>query len=228
MHFCHSDEIWRDFPELVPGVLLAEGITDNVSVISQTATFSVDATARLQACSEGEMPEIQAWRCTFSKMGLKPTQYRCASESLLRRFRKEKSLPQIHPLIDLCNSISLAFAIPVAVFDVSKIAEYIEVRYANGSEVYSTLSGELENPEPGEVIFVDSRGPAERRSRRMKPTISLGQTNMKTLYRQRALPYWRPNCCPKSRSGFWRGTATFSGKLGCMSTRAHYRLALVA
>ncbi|HEY3906880.1 MAG TPA: hypothetical protein VGM14_23450 [Streptosporangiaceae bacterium] len=29
--------------------------------------------------------------------GLKPTQYRCASESLLRRFRKEGSLPNLHP-----------------------------------------------------------------------------------------------------------------------------------
>jgi DNA/RNA-binding domain of Phe-tRNA-synthetase-like protein len=48
-------------------------------------------------------------------MGLKPTQYRCAAESLLRRYRKERFLPRIHPLVDLCNAISLAFAIPVAV-----------------------------------------------------------------------------------------------------------------
>ena len=40
-----------------------------------------------------------------------------ASESLLRRFRKEHALPQIHPLIDLCNALSLACAIPIAVFD---------------------------------------------------------------------------------------------------------------
>jgi DNA/RNA-binding domain of Phe-tRNA-synthetase-like protein len=96
-------------------------------------------------------------------MGLKPTQYRCASESLLRRFRKEKSLPHIHPLIDLCNAISLAFAIPVAMFDVSKIAECIEVGYAVGSEVYLAFSGEIENPEAHEVIFADSAGRAHAR-----------------------------------------------------------------
>ena len=50
-------------------------------------------------------------------MGLKPTQYRCASESLLRRFRKEGSLPRLHPLVDLCNAVSMAYAIPVAVLD---------------------------------------------------------------------------------------------------------------
>jgi len=162
MYFCHSPGIWRDFPELVPGVLIARGISIG-DVAPQTARFSAVAATRLERRSEGELPEIQAWRRAFSKMGLKPTQCRCASESLLRRFRKEKVLPQIHPLIDLCNSISLAFAIPIAVFDVSRISDYLQVRYANGSEVYSTLSGELEHPEPGEVIFADSAGKAHAR-----------------------------------------------------------------
>ncbi len=155
MYFQHSREIWRDFPELVPGVIAVEGITRNVSVLPQVARYNAIAEARLADASEGQLPEIQAWRRTFSKMGLKPTQYRCASESLLRRFRKEHALPQIHPLIDLCNAVSLAFAIPVAVFDVSRIDEFLEVRYANGDEAYLTFSGESETPEEHEVIFAD-------------------------------------------------------------------------
>jgi DNA/RNA-binding domain of Phe-tRNA-synthetase-like protein len=163
MYFCHSGEIWRDFPELVAGLLFAEGITKDASVGPQIAKFNAIAEARLATTSEGQLPEIQAWRRVFSSMGLKPTQYRCASESLLRRFRKEKSLPHVHPLIDLCNAISLAFAIPVAVFDVSKIAECIEVGYAAGSEVYLAFSGEVEKPEAHEVIFADSAGSAHAR-----------------------------------------------------------------
>lgn len=163
MYFCHSQEIRRDFPELVAGVLLVEGVTELASVAPQSAKYKALAAARLEVCSEGEMPEIQAWRRAFSKMGLKPTQYRCASESLLRRFRKEGLLPQIHPLIDLCNSVSLAFAIPIAAFDISRISEYIEVRYAKGTEIYSTLAGEIENPTCGEVIFADSQGRAHAR-----------------------------------------------------------------
>jgi len=163
MYFCHSSEIWRDYPELVPGVLLAEGIAKDTSAGPRTAKFNTIAESRLATKSEGELPEVQAWRRVFSRMGLKPTQYRCASESLLRRFKKQKSLPQLHPVIDLCNSISLGFAIPVAVFDVSKIAEYVEVRRAAGSEVYLAFSGETENPEPGEVIFADSSGRAHAR-----------------------------------------------------------------
>jgi DNA/RNA-binding domain of Phe-tRNA-synthetase-like protein len=96
-------------------------------------------------------------------MGLRPTQYRCAAESLLRRFRKEGALPQLHPLVDLCNAVSLAFAIPVAVFDVSKITGHLQVRHAVGDEEYLTFSGDVEHPEAGEVIFSDQAGQAHAR-----------------------------------------------------------------
>jgi DNA/RNA-binding domain of Phe-tRNA-synthetase-like protein len=163
MYFQHSSEIWRDYPELAPGVLFAEGITRDVAVGSRVAKFNAIAESRLANTSEGELPEIQAWRRAFARMGLKPTQYRCASESLLRRFRKEGSLPLIHPLIDLCNAISLAFAIPVAVFDISQIAEYVEVRYAVGDESYVAFSGEIKHPDAHEVIFADNAGRAHAR-----------------------------------------------------------------
>jgi len=91
----------------------------------------------------------------FARMGLKPTQYRCASEALLRRLRKDGALPQPHPLIDLCNAVSAAFATPVAVFDVAKITGNLEVRYADGHEDYLTFGGETEHPDPHEVIFAD-------------------------------------------------------------------------
>jgi len=88
---------------------------------------------------------------------------RCASEALLRRFRKEDALPRIHPLIDLCNAVSLAFAIPVAVFDLAKVDGDLTVRHAAGDETYLAFSGETENPEPREVIFADASGRAHAR-----------------------------------------------------------------
>ncbi|MEU7838331.1 MULTISPECIES: phenylalanine--tRNA ligase beta subunit-related protein [unclassified Nonomuraea] len=163
MYFQHSDEIWSEHPELVAGVLVATGITADAVVEPRIEAFNLLAKARLAAGTEADLPEIQAWRRTFSKMGLKPTRYRCASESLLRRFRKEGALPRIHPLVDLCNAASLAFAIPVAALDVARISGHLEVRRAAGDEKYLTLSGELENPEPGEVTFVDAAEHAHAR-----------------------------------------------------------------
>ncbi len=161
MHFQHSAQLWRDFPALVPGVLYAEGITASAEV--RTGEYEQTARARLAAKTESELPEIQAWRRAFATMGLKPTQYRCAAESLLRRFRKEGSLPRLHPLVDLCNAVSLAFAIPVAVLDAAEIAWPLEVGYAQGTEDYLTFGGETEHPAAGEVIFADHAGQAHAR-----------------------------------------------------------------
>jgi DNA/RNA-binding domain of Phe-tRNA-synthetase-like protein len=163
MHFQHSADIWRDFPALVPGALYAEGITGQVEVEARVDRFATVAKTRLADGPEGERPEIQAWRRAFTQMGLKPTQYRCASESLLRRFRKEGSLPRLHPLVDLCNAVSLAFAIPVAAFDAAAVAWPLEVRYAAGDEDYLTFGGDTEHPAPGEVIFADRAGRAHAR-----------------------------------------------------------------
>ena len=155
VEFQHSGEIWHDVPELVAGVMFADGITRDAVISDRAVRFHAVARSRLAAGAESELPEIRAWRRAFARMGLKPTQYRCASESLLRRFRKEATLPQVHPLVDVCNAVSLAFAIPVAVFDAAQIAGGIEVRYAAGDEEYLTFSGQAEHPAPGEVIFAD-------------------------------------------------------------------------
>ena len=160
MFFRHSDALWADYPNLVPGVLHAGGISANVDVAPQVARFNAIAQSRLAAGPESEFPEVQAWRRVFSSMGLKPTQYRCASESLLRRFRKENALPPLHPLVDLCNAVSLASAIPIAVFDIAKVQQQLEVRYATGAENYLTFGGEIEHPEVGEIVFTDAAEPA--------------------------------------------------------------------
>lgn len=163
MQFSHSPELRAAFPELVAGVLLVRGVDARADVSAAVARHRATAQARLENSAEGDLPEIQAWRRAFSRMGLKPTQYRCASESLLRRLRKEGALPAIHPLIDLCNALSVAFAIPVAALDLERIAFPLQVRHAGGSEDYEAFSGELEHPEPGEVTFADAGSRAHAR-----------------------------------------------------------------
>lgn len=162
MHFHHAPAIWSAHPELAAGVLRADGLHDRADVGAGVERHTRAALARLTV-PESELPEIQAWRRTFARMGLKPTQYRCASESLLRRLRKEGALPRIHPLIDVCNAVSTAFAIPIAVFDLDHVQGDLQVRPATGGERYTAFGGELEQPDPGEVVFADDAGQAHAR-----------------------------------------------------------------
>ena len=156
MHFCHAPQIWQDYPQLVPGLLVVENIQPAAEVESRLQPWYARARERLQQGPESSMPEIAAWRRVYAQMGLKPTKYRSAGEALLRRFKRENDLPRLHPLVDLCNAISLAFALPVAVFDLAGFEQYLEVRYAAGEERYLAFSGEIEMPPPGEVIFADA------------------------------------------------------------------------
>jgi DNA/RNA-binding domain of Phe-tRNA-synthetase-like protein len=163
MYFRHTPELWQQFPQLVPGLLLVDDITVEAKVAERLEPFYARARARLAQSAESELPEVAAWRRAYSQMGLKPTQYRSAGEALLRRFRREGALPQLHPLVDLCNAVSLAFALPVAVLDLDGVDGFLEVRHATGAEQHLAFGGEIEHPEPGEVIFADAAGHAHAR-----------------------------------------------------------------
>lgn len=156
MYFCHAANIWQDFPQLVPGLLVLENIQPEVEVEARLQPWFQRARERLSQGPESKMPEVAAWRRAYSAMGLKPTKYRSAAEALLRRFKREDDLPRLHPLVDLCNAISLAFALPVAVFDLDHVKDYLEVRRATGDEQYLAFSGEIETPPPDEIIFADA------------------------------------------------------------------------
>ena len=106
MHFCHSGRMWAEYPELVPGTAAIHGFVHGPSELWRVEPrlhyWTREAEHRLIGKTEAELPEIQAWRRAYPKMGLKPTQYHCASEALLRRLRKEGSLPRVQPLVSTC------------------------------------------------------------------------------------------------------------------------------
>ena len=156
MYFVHTPAIWQDFPQLVPGFLVVHHLHPRVEAETHIQPWYHRARERLTQQTESEMPEVVAWRRAYSQMGLKPTKYRSAAEALLRRFKREDDLPRLHPLVDLCNAVSLAFAMPVAVFDIDRVDSFIEVRYATGHEEYQAFSGDIEHPDPNEVIFADA------------------------------------------------------------------------
>ena len=156
MYFCHVPEIWHEFPQLVPGVLVVDRIHPQVNVGPHLQPWFQRARERLSRGPESQMAEIAAWRRAYTQMGLKPTKYRSASEALLRRFKKEDDLPALHPLVDFCNAVSLAFALPIAVFDLDRVEEFLEVRKATGEETYQAFNGEIETPPANEVIFADA------------------------------------------------------------------------
>lgn len=156
MYFCHSARMWAEYPQLAAGTLVVDEVSPVVELGNRLEPFFQRARHRLSEQTESQMPEVAAWRRAYAQMGLKPTKYRSAAEALLRRFKREDNLPRLHPLVDLCNAVSLAFALPVAVFDLAQVEGFLEVRHATGQESYLAFNGQVEHPSPQEVIFADA------------------------------------------------------------------------
>ena len=162
--FRHDPAVWSTFPELAAVALVCERDDRTAITVEPTVGRYLDiARSRLEASGESQLPEIQAWRRIYTRMGLKPTQYRCAAESLLRRLRTSGELPLLHPLVDLCNAVSAAYAVPIAVLDLDRVDGDLTVRPATGTEGYRSFAGELEQPRPGEIIYADSADSAHSR-----------------------------------------------------------------
>ncbi len=189
MFFCHSSRIWKEFPQLVPGLLVLDNISTDGDVETVIQSLYQRARIRINEMAESQMPQVAAWRRAYSQMGLKPTKYRSAAEALLRRFKREDDLPRLHPLVDLCNALSLAFALPVAIFDLEQIDSFIEVRHAVGTEQYQAFNGKIENPTRDEVVFADAANQLHARRwtfRQSRPS-TVSPTTSKVLVISEAL-----------------------------------------
>ena len=163
MYFYHSDDIWERFPTLRALTLVLRGVINANKATADVSKTLTEVGQMLQAKPESELAPIQAWRHAYARMGLKPTQYRCAAEALLRRFRKDGELPRLHPLVDVLNAESMLASTPIAAFDAAQVAQGITVQPALGNEIYTTFQGEIEHPEKDEIVFVDAAGSAHSR-----------------------------------------------------------------
>ena len=82
-----------------------------------------------------------------------------ASPALLKRVSQGREFYPINPLVDLYNSVSLAYAIPCGGEDMEKIAGGLSLGKAKGGEPFFPLGAEEDAPAlPEEIIYYDQEG----------------------------------------------------------------------
>ena len=160
--FRYDNEILARYSGVVGGVILARGMTNGPTPESLLAVYGAEQQATLQRLGTtplSQVPALAAWRSALRGFDVDPTQYRSASESLLRRLTKKGDIPSINLLVDLGNLVSIRYALPVAVFDTRELQGAVTVHFADGTERYTTLGqSEVDHPELGEVVFSDETG----------------------------------------------------------------------
>jgi len=159
--FEYNEEIIKLFPEVQAGVVVGQA-PNRHSPERFKDRFLEEQQAVLAEIGDtplSELESLSAWRAAFRRFGVNPTKYRSAVEALLRRLTKQGDIPSINALVDIGNLVSIRHRVPVAVFDLDRIAGSIVVRLAEGNEAFTPLFvEEPEHPEHGEVIFIDGNG----------------------------------------------------------------------
>lgn len=159
--FGYDEAVVQRYPTIRAGVIHSTGLTNRPSPPELLEEYRAEQRRVADALGStpiADLPSIAAWRRAFAQFGTKPTQHRNAAEALLRRLGKHGDIPTVSTLVDIGNLISVRYAMPIAVFDRARIVGDITVRFATGDEPFTDLgSTDVVLPDPGEVIFVDSR-----------------------------------------------------------------------
>jgi len=126
---------------------------------------------RLRLACEAQEPEwaeahLDAWRDAYRAFGGKPQRTPCSVEALHKRAQRDGTLPPVNAVVDLYNSVSLRFALPIGGEDADAYAGTPQLVVAQGGEAFDTVqNGEpkIEIVDPGEVIWRDDNGATSRR-----------------------------------------------------------------
>lgn len=160
--FRYDPAILARFPRLAGGALLGTRMHNGPAPEALRRLYLSEQQRTLDRIGNTPLSEIESlagWRAAFRQFGVDPTQYRSAAEALLRRLTKKGDIPSINTLVDICNLVSIRYALPVAAFDRAALGRGITVHFARGDERFLPL-GEAadEHPEAGEVIFTADSG----------------------------------------------------------------------
>ncbi|MFK8035851.1 MAG: B3/4 domain-containing protein [Hyphomicrobiales bacterium] len=101
---------------------------------------------------------IAEWEEIFQAVRINPNRYPPSLKSLVKRCRSGKGLPYVNDLVAIMNLASLLLRQPCGADDLDKVGDELMLRPADGDEAFVPLGAAdvVENPDPGEIVYVDN------------------------------------------------------------------------
>jgi DNA/RNA-binding domain of Phe-tRNA-synthetase-like protein len=159
--FLIQKKLFDLLPDLTIGVVVAMGV-DNTHPSKEIEDLLTQAIEGIRKNFIGdkaqEHPKIKPWRTAFSKLGISGSKFPSSIESMTRRILKGDPFPRINPLVDLYNSISLKYLIPMGGHDLDTIRGNIHLRFTEGWEPFTPMDGDETVIVPkGELVYCDDK-----------------------------------------------------------------------
>ena len=162
-----ADDVFAQFPGYARGVVLAHSVSNGDSpdqLVSLLRDAEDGVREQLNLDSLTEHPRIASWREAYRAFGAKPSKFRPSTEAMVRRVLRDQQLPTINALVDIGNIVSLRRLVPVGGHAIDVLTQDLTLRPATGTETFTPFgSEEVENPNPGEIIFVEGNTVLTRR-----------------------------------------------------------------
>ena len=155
-----SGQVLAKFPDYIRGVVIAREVNnqgENQRLIGLLEE-AVEYASRDDSLQDiKNHPRISPWRQAYADFGTNPNKFYCSIESLARRARRGDQLPYINTLVALFNYFSLKHMVPSGGDDLDSADGDLHLALAKGDEPFTPLGADtIENPTPGEVIYVDN------------------------------------------------------------------------
>lgn len=159
-----DQEFWDIFPDAQVNILYANGIDnhDNDKNEAERRKLLHDASDAAQEFLTNETfrlnPVVDQWRKAYQQFKKKKGA-RASIEALLKRVNQGRTFDPINPMVDIYNSVSLTYGVPVGIEDRDKISGDMHLGVAKGGEPFHSVGdGKNEPALEGEVMYYDNEG----------------------------------------------------------------------
>lgn len=157
MKFSVSSEVFEKLDNVCFGVIVAKGIDNSLvknDIVEKLDQSIKDCEDKFKDTKVKELEGILCYRDAFKELGINPNKFMSSIEAMLTRTSKGKGLPNISPIVDLGNAVSLKYMVPLGAHDIDTLEGDIEVRFSKEGDSFIPLgTEETEILEDGELIY---------------------------------------------------------------------------
>lgn len=157
MNFKVSKDVFEKLENVCFGVVVAKGINNakENSRVSELLSQSIKVIEdNFQDKKIKDLAQIVYYRESFQSLGINPNKFMSSIEAMITRVAKKKGLPNINPIVDIGNAISLKHIVPLGAHDIDMADGDICVRFSKTGDKFIPFGqNEPEHLDDGELIY---------------------------------------------------------------------------
>ncbi|MGV3010676.1 B3/B4 domain-containing protein [Streptococcus thoraltensis] len=160
--FIVDSSYWELFPDSKIGVLLIKDYQMKEELAGELEDLlelsNQKAKNHLQEEQFSQNDVVQTYRKAFQKFKTKKGA-RSSIEALLKRVDSGKPVSTINPLVDIYNSASLRYALPVGAEDIDTFQGDLKLTITDGGDEFYLIGDDENKPTlAGELAYIDDAG----------------------------------------------------------------------